>query len=209
LHTVSDHVEEDLNRTHRARATGLIGKHSEISWLLALKQDVGDKYTRVFRSKDYQRHEGEELPSMATVSYFLDDSKIPMVEDADLYEQPSKATAMALIDQYFKVVHPSFPIIARGTFVDQVEEYYASSLVRPGKNWLGILNLILAIASHRSQCAVLTPSAHDRANCLKYFHRARTLCMGDGAILDNPSLQRVQFEGLSSFYLLNIGHCNR
>jgi hypothetical protein len=209
LHTVSDRVEKDLNRNDHARALGLIGKHSEISWLLDLKQYVGDKYRHVCQSRDNEMHNGGELPSIATVSYFLDDNNIPMIEDAEVHEQPSKGTAMTCIDQYFKSVHPSFPIIAKGTFVNQVEEFYASSLVRPGRSWLGIFNLILAIASHRSQCALLTASAHDTANCFKYFTRARKLCMADGAILHHSSLQQIQFEGLCSFYLLNIGHCNR
>jgi hypothetical protein len=209
LHTVSDYVDEDFSRSHHARAVGLIGKHSEISWLLDLKQYVGDKYRHVCQSNGYERHNGEESPSIATVSYFLDDSNIPMIEDADLHEQPSKGTTMTLMNLYFEFVHPSFPIIAKEAFVDQVEAFYAPSLVRPSRNWLGILNLNLAITSHRSQCAMLSPSAHHQAKCLKYFSRARKLCMADGAIFNKPSLQQVQIEGLCSFYLLNIGHCNR
>jgi hypothetical protein len=208
-HTVSDHVEEDLNQSRRARATGLIGKHSEISWLLALKREVEENYAHIWQRKDQGRHDREEV-SISSVSYFLDDSIIPIVEDVIPFERPSKEVAMKLIDEYFRVIHPSFPIIAERTFTDQVERFYALTVVRPGRNWLGILNLIFALASHHIQCALLPPgSVHERTNCLKYFSRAKNLCMAEDAILENTSLQQVQVEGLSSFYLLNIGHFNR
>jgi hypothetical protein len=115
---------------------------------------------------------------------------------------------MTLIEQYFKFIHPSFPIIAKGTFVEQVEKFYASSFVRPGRNWLGILNLILAIVSHRSQCAFLTPSAHVKAKCLKYFTRARKLCIADGAILHHSSLQQSKVSVPFTFSILAIATGN-
>jgi hypothetical protein len=209
LHIVSDYVEEDVNRSRRARATGLIGKHSEISWLGALKRELEDEYVHIFQSKDQGRHGREEAFSISSVSYFLDESRISLAEDVNLFERPSKGTAISLMDEYFRKIHPSFPIISKSAFLYQAGKFYDLPSVRPGKKWLGIFNLIFALASHHSQCATLSRSAHEGASCFKYFSRARKLCMAENAILEIPSLQQIQAEGLSSFYLLNIGHYNR
>ncbi|KAJ6001372.1 hypothetical protein N7522_006599 [Penicillium canescens] len=40
-----DRVDEDLNRTNRTRATGFIGKTSEISWMKRLQKEI-NKLTR-------------------------------------------------------------------------------------------------------------------------------------------------------------------
>jgi hypothetical protein len=136
-HIVSESVEEDLNQSRAARATGLIGKHSEISWLAALKREFEDRYEHMFQSKDQGGHGRDEAFSISSVSYFLDESIISLAKDVKLFERPSKGIALSLIDEYFRRIHPSFPIISKSAFLYQAEKFYGWTLFTQARIGLG------------------------------------------------------------------------
>lgn len=200
-----DYTEEDFNRDERTKTVGFVGKHSEISWISDLKREVehmpgpGDFPTD---SPETQRRQ-----SAAALSYFLDTDLLP-IESIEPLEWPSQVTADNLMQIYFTMVHPSFPIIGEDIFLEQYASFYSNPLVRPGRKWLSILNMIFAIASHYyphgpEQHSDTTPED------LIYFSRAWRLGMAKSALWEHPDLQQVQIEGLTSFYLLSIGHINR
>ncbi|KAL2817369.1 fungal-specific transcription factor domain-containing protein [Aspergillus granulosus] len=196
-----DHTKEDFNRDDKIQATGFVGEHSEIAWIGRLKKIL----------QHFHRDPGRQdvdYSTISTANYFLDDLEVDVLDTVELSHRPPSAVADSLVDTYFQVVHPYFPIVSKATFLGQYKSYYSASSVRPGKRWLAVLNLIFAIA---------TKYAHDSVQGTEfnadehrtYFSRAWKLSMGDVALLDHPNLQQVQVESLSAFYLLTVGQANR
>ncbi|KAL3467401.1 fungal-specific transcription factor domain-containing protein [Aspergillus heterothallicus] len=197
-----DFTNEDFNRDEKIQATGFVGEHSEIAWIGRLK-----KILQHFHRDPMGK--GVDGSVVSTANYFLDDLEVDVLDKVDLSYRPPSAIADKLVDIYFQVVHPYFPIVGKVTFLGQYKSYYsASSVRRPGKRWLAVLNMIFAIATkyaHDStQGTEIKPDEH-----MVYFSRAWKLSMGDAALLDHPNLQQVQVEGLSAFYLMMVGQANR
>ncbi|KAL2853454.1 fungal-specific transcription factor domain-containing protein [Aspergillus pseudoustus] len=196
-----DFTNEDFNRDERIQATGFVGEHSEIAWIGRLK--------RILRHFHHDpMGKGVDRSAISAANYFLDDLEVDVMDNVELSHRPPPAVADRLVDSYFRVVHPYFPIVGKVTFLGQYKSYYSSSSVRPGKRWLAVLNMVFAIATkyvHDStQGAEINADEH-----MAYFSRAWKLSMGDVALLDHPNLQQVQVEGLSAFYLLTVGQANR
>lgn len=152
--------------------------------------------------------DNRDFDSVATVNYFLDDIGILVNSDVDLSQRPTRAVADQLLDRYFQIVQPTFPVIGKLIYLSQYRKYYSNALVFPGKRWLAILNLMFALAAKYSELA-----QEDTEDTLGshsvYFSRAWGLSVSDAALLDHPNLQQVQVEGLTSFYLLSVGQINR
>ncbi|EAW11240.1 putative C6 transcription factor [Aspergillus clavatus NRRL 1] len=198
---VLDHTSEDFNRDEKIQAMGFVGEHSEIAWMYRLKRLL-EQTSPITQQENPDRH------SVASANFFLDDSDIPVLDDVDVSQRPSQTVADRLVDDYFQVVHPSFPIVGKVYFLRQYRSFYSAAYVRPGKKWLAILNLVFAIGARYSrfmQSGNDTPSDDGTV----YFSRAWQLSMSDAALLDHPNLQQVQVEGLTSFYLLSVGQVNR
>ncbi|KAH2160874.1 hypothetical protein KXW33_004345 [Aspergillus fumigatus] len=196
-----DYTSEDFNRDEKIQAMGFVGEHSEIAWIYRLKRlleqvSVGSKEIDTDRQ------------SVASASFFLDDSDITVLDDIDLSQRPAQTVADQLVDEYFQVVHPSFPIIGKLVFLRQYRSFYSSPHVRPGKRWLAVLNLVFAIGARCSRYSQGDNGGVTDDETL-YFSRAWRLSMSDIALLDHPNLQQVQVEGLTSFYLLSVGQVNR
>ncbi|KAH1632903.1 hypothetical protein KXW24_007338, partial [Aspergillus fumigatus] len=139
-----DYTSEDFNRDEKIQAMGFVGEHSEIAWIYRLKRlleqvSVGSKEIDTDRQ------------SVASASFFLDDSDITVLDDIDLSQRPAQTVADQLVDEYFQVVHPSFPIIGKLVFLRQYRSFYSSPHVRPGKRWLAVLNLVFAIGARCSR----------------------------------------------------------
>ncbi|KAI9373580.1 fungal-specific transcription factor domain-containing protein [Aspergillus egyptiacus] len=196
-----DFTNEDFNRDERIQATGFVGEHSEIAWIYRLKK-ILHHYHHGPLGKSLDRN------YITTANYFLDDADIGIINDVDLFQRPTFAVADRLVQGYFQIVHPYFPIIGKVTFLNQYRSFYSAPSVRPGKRWLAILYLIFAItmkyALDTSQDIEFPTDDH-----VVYFSRAWKLSMGDVSLLDHPNLQQVQVEGLSAFYLMTVGQANR
>lgn len=196
---VIDYTDEDFNRDERLQAIGCVGEHSETTWLFRLKRELDQDRASMARTTIPPKQDD----SVASVSYLTDSWEFVIPEDGDPSERPPQAIADYLVDVYFHMVHPCFPVVGRTVFVNQYRSYYSSPAARPGKRWLAILNLMFAIASRHSELI------QGHVDHMMYFSRAWRLAMGDAALVDHPDLQQVQVEGLVSFYLLSVGQINR
>ncbi|KAL2815083.1 fungal-specific transcription factor domain-containing protein [Aspergillus cavernicola] len=196
-----DFTHEDFNRNEKIQAMGFVGAHSEIAWIYRLKR-ILHHFHHGSVGKGLDRN------YVTTANYFLDDSDVSIIDDVDLLQRPHPTVADRLVESYFQIVHPYFPIIGKVTFMNQCKSFYSAPSVRPGKRWLAILNLTFAIATKYahdlSQDSELSAEDHTI-----YFSRAWKLSMGDAALLDHPNLQQVQIEGLSALYLMTVGQANR
>lgn len=215
-----DHAEEDFNRDESARATGFVGRSSEITWLQKLNKEVyseddvwppslskaGDENALPSPTMTPRPADSSE-PCIASTNYYLDDLDVPATEQVDAYGVPSRETATKLLNAYLSSVHPSFPIIGISTFVSQFQVFFSQPSVKPGNKWLAILNLIFATASKYGQLTNADWKEGEYDHQI-YFSRARALSM-DGQLLHHPDLQQLQVEGLACFYMIASGHINR
>lgn len=217
----TDCVGEDINRSERARATGFVGKSSELTWMQRLElatnqatrhQDSQHSFHPDLRPELSSTHmppdeKHENLPIMS-FSYHLDDIGVSTREIVDSHGVPSEETANMLLEAYLTSVHPSFPILGKMTFTSQYRMFYDQPSLQPGDKWLAVLNLVFAIAAKYSYM-VRADWKDDERDHLIYFTRARALGMNGETIFDHPDLQQVQVEGLTAFYLLTTEQVNR
>lgn len=227
-----DRIEEDFNRTERSRASGFVGKNSEITWMQRLRQEhlLGDPDTEG-GDKDFREKSGGAAPlfasryspgptlpdvdpgfSVGEVTYHLDDFSISMPGTVDPYELPHSELAENLFNIYMTSVHPSFPILGKTTFSSQFGKVFNAPggprSVNPGPKWLAIVNLIFAIAAKYSHL-IQAEWRGDERDHLLYFTRARIFSMNEETLFNHPDLQQVQVSGLTAFYLVGISQINR
>jgi hypothetical protein len=195
------HTEEDLNHEGNIQTMGFMGENLEMAWLYRLKRDL-DQDCPTPASGNPDR------PSIPHLNYSRDNGEICIFKNVDTSHRPPVELADMLVDKYFQVVHPSFPVIGKEVFLRQYRFLYSNVNVRPGKRWLAVLNLIFAVASKYSLLAENHPLVKAEED-LVFFARAWRLSIGNMAPLDHPNLQQVQVEGLASFYLLTLGQVDR
>ncbi|KAH8695363.1 putative C6 transcription factor [Talaromyces proteolyticus] len=199
-----DRVEEDLNRGENVRATGYIGKNSEISWMQRVQREAEQRS----RKQPGMVEGGPQDFSINAVSYHLDDLDISVPDPVDMYAIPSREQAERFFDDYLTTVHPFFPIINRPLFRSQFKFFFENPC-QPGDKWRAILNMIFAIAAKHSHLAQAPWRADDHQDHLLYFTRARYLSMTGDVLFSHPDLQQIQVEGLIAFYLLSTDQINR
>ncbi|KAJ5767330.1 uncharacterized protein N7511_004946 [Penicillium nucicola] len=204
-----DRVDEDLNRTTRTRATGFIGKSSEISWMKRLQKEINRRSgrSRTDASGPGKKEPTKDRVSLHTLNYRLDDLDICVPEAIQLYTLPSKPLANQLLDDYLETVHPFFPIISKSIFRLQYEGLFDHSN-RPNDKWLAILNIIFAISARHAHL-IKAPWRGDENDHLVYLTRGRRLSMNGEILFSHPDLQQVQVEGLIAFYLAASDQINR
>lgn len=197
-----DQVEYDVNLTRESRATGYIGKSSEITWMQRLQQEIiqrnGVRNRDSPRSDHFGPHE---------INYHLDDLDIGVSEPVQTYWVPPRRLADQLFEVYLQVAHPYLPIINRPLFCDQYERFFDSPAL-PGDKWMAILNMVFAIAAAYTHTAELDWRG-DSQDHLLYLTRARMLSMSGDEVFRHPDLQQVQVEGLMAFYLLSTDQIHR
>ena len=204
------HVNEDFNSTAATRATGFMGKNSELSWMQRLKKEadvqlglgeVDMPMLNVASSQENLQHPISES------TYHCDDLSMLVLDHVDPYQVPSRQTADRLFEYYLDTVHPTFPIIGKTTFLDQYRTYQNTNL-QAGANWLAILNLMFAIGAKYSRL-IRADWGGKEGDDLIYFTRARLLGFNTDSILDHAGLQSVQVAGLIAFYLSAIDQISR
>ncbi|KAL8714244.1 MAG: hypothetical protein Q9220_001973 [cf. Caloplaca sp. 1 TL-2023] len=220
-----DRIEEDLNRSATSRAIGLLGKVSEVTWIERIRKETdsaagsdeeGPEETgksMTFGSGMDASHDdpGKEVKtqrSMSESTYHCDDLTLKPLDDETALHLPPKAICDSLLASYFECVHPAFPIIRRTQFMKQYSAFSNGIKNKPGRLWLAILNLILAIAARYGNLiqADWARYADDDAT---FFCRARSLGLDPDVIWVHVELQRIQIMGLASFYLLSTNQINR
>lgn len=202
-----DTISEDLNRNEESRATGFIGKNSVHAWLRNLEPDSGyrvspDRSTEgAGGTRISQPISPQGLENNLSVSYFLDDQKLPLSNSFDAYKMPSKNVADCILHSYFKSVQPLFPIVRTDLFLEQYRSIWGgNSGPRPGQKWLAIFNMILAIGCRRLQFLqekLLPGTSHET-----FFSRARSLSLNENMTFEHGGLQQVQVEALVMLYFM-------
>ncbi|KAL4958241.1 fungal-specific transcription factor domain-containing protein [Aspergillus filifer] len=199
-----DRVDEDLNRSPHSRATGYMGKNSEVTWLQRLGREAAQRACNQPGTAEYQP---DHQFAIHSVNYHLDDIDITPPGPVHLYWMPARNIADQLFEDYLDTVHPIFPIISRPLFTAQYRNFFDNS-ARPGDKWLAILNLIFAISSCHAHLMKAAWRGDDRDHFV-YLARARALSMNSDSLFTHPDLQQVQVEALTAFYLLSTDQINR
>ncbi|KAL5401958.1 hypothetical protein PMIN03_011084 [Paraphaeosphaeria minitans] len=231
-----DVVETDLLHDEETRATGYVGKSSELEWIRRLQIQVecpegalpgsegpygppGDNSeaalqrikARQIRQELQERDFNASLPA-STTSFYLDNDAFDVDDAVDPYELPPMETAQKLVESYMHTVQDSFPILPRSSFTGNFRAYYESvgqglPLAAPDM-WLAILNLVFAIGARYSHLTQADWRADDRDHLI-YQSRAHILGLHRSPLASNPNLMQVQLTGLLALYLLVVGRVNR
>ncbi|OJJ96171.1 hypothetical protein ASPACDRAFT_125659 [Aspergillus aculeatus ATCC 16872] len=223
-----DRVEEDLNRSDRAVATGFFGKNSEVSWLQRLEDEAELRHLQMeeLNEADSNNNASDGQQQMqqlllvpqpaqkqgtpvAAMNYYLDDLDIPIMADVDPYALPPKDVANRLFRFYIESVHPSFNVISKVFFVSQYSQFViqGNRQIEPGDRWRAVLNMIFAIGSRFCQ-SVYGKKGGDYDDVV-YLNRARKLTLGENVIFEHANLQQIQAEFLVAFYFLSMCQVNR
>lgn len=191
-----------------------MGKNSVHAWLRNLEPDSGHRVSpdrnmeAVGRTQFGQPISPQGLDNNMSVSYFLDDQKLPPSSSVDAYTLPPKNLADWILHSYFKSVHPLCPIVRIDLFLEQYKSIWGGNGgARPGQKWLAIFNMILAIGCRRLQFLQeqLPPGVSHEI----FFSRARSLSVNENMIIKHADLQQVQVEALVTLYFLVSMQINR
>lgn len=213
-----DLLDEDLLRSSRSRATGFVGRNSEVQWLRNLKTQIGSAtsvgtpYGLPYRlqgsNKETATRRGDALhtrrePSkqgsvlhVSDSSFYLDGDDLDVDIMVDPYQLPPPKTAEKLFDCYIQTVHSSFPIVP-DVFDGQFRNYInAVKTKRPypvPEHWQATLNLVLAIGAQYSHL-IQAEWQTDEQDHLIYMIRAIRILGLDklGTSLHAPSLPLIQ-----------------
>lgn len=209
-----DLLDEDLHVNDRARATGFVGKNSEVQWLrsAALAQpERMDEDPSVFQRRgSYAPGFGNE--QISSYSFWADSENVDIDFFVDPHDLPQLDVAERLLGLYMSKVHDSFPILPRKTFEDQFRKYFAAlangNAPRLSPKWQAILNLVFAIGAKYSHLSKASWRA-DARDHLIYQTRARTFGLNDTTITHHPDVPQIQSLGLLAFYWLSVGQVSR
>lgn len=126
-----------------------------------------------------------------------------------MFSLPLKEVADRLVDSYFDIVHPLFPIICKPSFMKQYEACYAFPNGEGWKKWLTVLNLVFAIGETCLKSELGTTQGDEKKH-VEYFFKSRVLgALDGGSVFEIPNLGRIQALGLTGMYLLAIIQRNR
>ena len=207
-----DHLDEDLHQSDRSRATGYVGKNSEVQWLRTLLQPHWpDDECMLGQQGSFQTSANGDQVSQVT--FYLDANNVEL-DYVDEYQLPTLATAKHLLAVYMEKVHDSFPILSMKVFQIQVVRYFqavdAGRTARLAPKWRAILNLVFAIGARYSN--LYDPNwAHDkdRFDHTVYQARARKVGWNNATLSQHPDLPQIQVGGLLGFYFLSTGQVSR
>ncbi|PYH86493.1 hypothetical protein BO82DRAFT_325641 [Aspergillus uvarum CBS 121591] len=197
-------LNEDINRDERSRATGYIGRGSEIAWM----QKLSEELNKLSFSSESPQPQQETIfeDDMTSLSYHLDHFSFPNLSPGDPQALPTRACSDQLISIYLARVDPSFPLLNRTLFLSQCQHAFTKS-EPPRRKWLIILNLIYAIGAKYMQLSEKnwTDAIDDRT----FLSRAIALNADSSLLGEHADLQQVQIWVLYSIYLLASAQVNR
>ena len=168
-----DAMDEDIMRNEETRATGFLGKNSEIQWLRKLRHDADnsrdnkesslagpygppgetEEADAMRRDAMQRRKERNPVPRVSTssLSFFLDDEPFDLDFEVDPYELPPFETAEPLFRLYMESIHDSFPVLAKKSITGHFYHYYAAvgrdMPYKLPRKLQAMLNLVFAIGS--------------------------------------------------------------
>ncbi|RMZ71279.1 c6 transcription factor [Pyrenophora seminiperda CCB06] len=203
-----DLLDEDLHSRDEARATGFVGKSSEVQWLRAVALAQGERIegdwpaTMPHRQHSY----GSGVDQISSYSFWVDSDDVSIDFYVDAYELPQPELAEHLVQCYMLKVHDSFPILPRKAFGDQTRAYFAAlrsgNAPRLNPKWQAILNLVFAIGANYTY---LLNKDWDDEDHVVYQARARAFGLSEAAMTSHPDVSQIQGLGLLAFYWLSTG----
>lgn len=126
-----------------------------------------------------------------------------------MFSLPPRDVADRLVDSYFDIVHPLFPIISKPSFMTQYKTYYTLPNGEGWKKWLTLLNLVFAIGETCLKSESGTTQGNEKKD-VEYFIKSRVLgALDGGSVFEIPDLCRIQALGLTGMYLLSTTQTNR
>jgi len=210
---VLDVLDENIHGNQQTRATGFVGKSSEIRWLrvaLSQTEEPEDESGGTLSQRRGSYVPGNDL--IRTFSYWADSEQIDIPFAGNVEELPSPDVAERLLQCYIQKVQESFPIFPRRTFEDRFWRYFeAVRNGRPfalGTRWQAILNLVFAIGAKYSHLTK-TDLRVDECDHLIYLARATSLGLNEETITNPSDLQQIQGLGLLAFYWMISGQVSR
>ncbi|KAI1829101.1 transcriptional regulator family: Fungal Specific TF [Penicillium roqueforti] len=199
-----DVTSEDHNRDEKSRATGYMGKNSEIVWMQRLDTEAtrqsGDK--SVAPENPLQGSPDDPISSM---NYHLDDLNLANPVVSNPYILPPRGLSDRLFEIYLDKVQVSLPFLRRDLFCAQYQRCFLGG-VNPGRKWLAALNLVFAIGAAYSRLSGENLSGVDENI---FFARAKSLSASENILYEHDDLQQVQIESLMAFFFLVISQINR
>lgn len=144
--------------------------------------------------------------SLASVNYHLDHRSLSDQDVTNAFVLPPKGLVDRLFQVYLDKVQTSLPFIRHELFQEQYHRCYTSNQ-NPGRKWLAIFNLILAIGCAFSRLSELDIPVNGDENL--FFSRARSLSVSENVLYEHDDLQQVQAEALMAFFLLVVSQINR
>jgi hypothetical protein len=225
-----DILNEDVERDEIARATGYLGKSSNVQWLrrakeqgikgkdepperpgppLALKHPDAPNDESAFRGSRRRSLEPNEPLSAAT--YHLDDLEMLTSSAIDAYEMPTSEVSLALFKYYKSNTNVEFPFID----VDWVADRIPDAILRSQRHFntqdelrdRALLNIIFAIGA--SYAHLVGDAQGDERDHFLYYSRARILGLKGRSFVDHPNIRIVQIAALTGFYYLCSSQINR
>ncbi|KAF2101121.1 hypothetical protein NA57DRAFT_20564, partial [Rhizodiscina lignyota] len=223
-----DILDEDVERDDRARATGYLGKSSDVQWLRkARERRLGDPVEDggagpygppstpgVIMSprRDKLRRGSADPPEPLTAAtYHLDDQDMLPNQPVDAYEMPTRETAHTLFDLFMRNANSDFLFIDNSATADQMMSTLHAAQ-RQHREQLesqhrAILNIIFAIGA---SYAHLTGDAQGgNRDHILYFTRARMLALDGDIFVRHPTYHSVQLTALTGFYYLCSSQVSR
>ena len=204
-----DLLDEDLHINDRARATGFVGKNSEVQWLRAVAVAQLD---RVDGERRGSFAAGIGTEQISSYSFWTDTESVEIDFYVDAYELPPFEIAERLLECYMNKVHDSFPILPRKTFEDQFRKYFTAlqngNAPRLSPKWQAILNLVFAIGAKYSHLSKASWRADERDHLI-YQARARAFGLNDSTMTSHSDVPQIQSLGLLAFYWLSVGQVSR
>ncbi|KAL3446130.1 fungal-specific transcription factor domain-containing protein [Aspergillus insuetus] len=116
----------------------------------------------------------------------------------DIFKLPPASESLSLIKQYFANTGLLFPYIHPPTFLQTYEEMVRDNFKRVRRTWLGLLNMILAMATITASPSG-APASTRMADSDVFYQRSLGLCRDE--ILRGTTLEVVQYLLLMGQYL--------
>lgn len=114
----------------------------------------------------------------------------------NIYALPPEGRTRELIAQYFGDTGLLFPYIHEGTFWESYNEMKSSNFKRVRRSWLGLLNIVMALATSTTIDTRMTAEKRARESDV-YYQRATGLC--EKQIMRGASLE-IGSRSLDQFY---------
>lgn len=131
-----------------------------------------------------------------------------LVQSIDAFLVPPRPTADLLVHAYFATVHPLFPILSKREFMIDYNAYFQNR--EPSTEnclWLATLNAVFALGAlyaYYTESPMNSLESH-----VIYWIRSKKLGEEPIHALRTPTMEHVQFAGITAMYLVASCQINR